>query len=357
MKILFLTIYLLTLLVMPAQAAPIQISMLAQGDAITDPTSLLRYALPIDNNQVRRLQKDIEEIAKYLRSKRWGPIQSNLKDAYLVTSLRKDLLLASVPEAKQPQAEELINRINNQITELQTITKTKDKEQVWEKRRIILDEITTLEELMVQGYPFEVPAEYSNLPQLKGRATIEIETTQGLLTVVVDGYSAPVNAGNFVDLVDRGFYDGLNFVRNPSDFVVQFGKPEGKEEGFIDPETGKYRAIPLEYLIKEDELPTYGVSLEESGIYLADLALPFSAYGTLALARPENEPNGGSSQVFFFKFDTELTPPGFNLMDGRYSVFGYLVDGKKVLENLTPEDKIISAKVIKGKENLVRPND
>lgn len=357
MKLAVLVIYFITLLfIVPAQATPIQISMLAQGDAITDPSSLLRYSLPLDNEPVRKLQKDIEELAKYLRGKRWTSIQSNLKDAYLVTTLRKQSLLAGVPEAKQPQAETIIDQINSKISELQTIAQTKDKEQVWEKRKVILDDITILEELMVQGFPYEVKSEYSNLPQLKGRATVEIETTQGLLTVVVDGYSAPINAGNFVDLVNRGFYDGLNFVRNSSDFVVQFGKPEGKEEGFIDPKTGAYRAIPLEYLIKEDELPTYGATPEELGMYLADLVLPFSAYGTLALARPENDPNGGSSQVFFFKFDNELSPPGFNLMDGRYSVFGYLVDGKTVLEELTPDDKIISAKVVKGSENLVQPS-
>lgn len=93
------------------------------------------------------------------------------------------------------------------------------------------------------------------------------------------------------------------------------------------------------------------------GIYLPDLVLPFNAYGAVALARPSLDPNGGSSQFFFFKFDSELTPPGFNLMDGRYSVFGYLVDGKEVLENLTKKDKIISAQVIDGLDNLVKPKN
>ncbi|ELR97827.1 peptidylprolyl isomerase [Gloeocapsa sp. PCC 73106] len=337
-----------------AEATPVQISMLAQGDAITDPNSLLRYSLPIENQQVRRLQKDIEELSQYLRSKRWGPIQSNLKDAYSVTTYGRQALLSSVPTEIQPQAEAIAQTITEQITELQALAGTKDKEKVWEKRGETLNQITELQDLMVQGFPFEVPEEYSNLPQLKGRATVVLETTQGLMTVVVDGYSAPVNAGNFVDLVQRGFYNGLNFMRNQSDFVVQFGKPE-KEDGFIDPKTKEYRAIPLEYLIKGDPLPTYGLTIEDAGIYLADLALPFSAYGTLALARPENDPNGGSSQVFFFKFDNEITPPGFNLMDGRYSVFGYLVEGKEILGNLTPEDKIISAKVVQGLENLVQP--
>jgi peptidylprolyl isomerase len=182
-----------------------------------------------------------------------------------------------------------------------------------------------------------------------------MKTTQGDLRIVVDGYSAPVNAGNFVDLVQRGFYDGLPFIGSEDNFVVQAGDPPGADEGFIDPNTGKYRAIPLEILIKGDKAPVYGTTLEEAGIYLPELALPFNAYGAVALARPDANPNGGSSQFFFFRFDTELTPPGFNLMDGRYSVFGYLVKGEEVLDKLTDKDKIISAKVVDGLDNLVEP--
>jgi peptidylprolyl isomerase len=43
-------------------------------------------------------------------------------------------------------------------------------------------------------------------------------------------------------------------------------------------------------------------------------------------------------------------------MDGRYSVFGYLVEGKEVLEELTDKDKIITAKVVYGLNNLVQPS-
>ncbi len=49
--------------------------------------------------------------------------------------------------------------------------------------------------------------------------------------------------------------------------------------------------------------------------------MPFSAYGTVAMARPEAENDGGSSQFFFFLFQPELTPAGLNLLDGRYTVF------------------------------------
>ena len=331
-------------------------AILAQGDAVTDPQAILRYALPIENDTVRKLQQSLEDISSKLRAKRWKNISRNISDASFIVSSRRDKLLASVPDERKPQAEAVIDRLAEGITELREVVDSKDREGTYIKRRELLDLVTELEESMVVGYPFEVPAEYSNLPQLLGRATVEIETNKGDLKVVIDGYSAPVNGGNFVDLVKRGFYDGLEFNRAEDFYILQAGDPPGEADGFIDPETNEYRAIPIEVLVKGDELPVYGETLEELGRYLDVPAIPFNSYGAMALARPANDPNGGSSQFFFFKFDTEVTPPGYNLMDGRYSVFGYLVEGKEVLEELTAGDKIISAKVIDGIENLKEPS-
>ena len=330
-------------------------AILAQGDAVTDPQAILRYSLPIDNDSVRKLQRNLEDISNQLRGKRWKNISRDLKDASFVLSSRRDQLLATVPEERQPQAESLIEQLTSGIEELKEIVEAKDREATYIKRQELLSLVTDLEELMVVGYPFEVPEEYSSLPQLLGRATVAMETNKGDLEIVVDGYSAPVNGGNFVDLVQRGFYDGLDFNRAEDYYILQAGDPPGAADGFIDPKTKEYRAIPLEVLVQGDDLPVYGETLEELGRYLDQPAIPFNAYGAIALARPADDPNGGSSQFFFFKFDTEITPPGYNLMDGRYSVFGYLVKGKEVLEELTAGDKIISAKVIDGIENLKEP--
>ncbi|HAC62202.1 MAG TPA: peptidylprolyl isomerase [Cyanothece sp. UBA12306] len=334
---------------------PVLISVLAEKNAITDPRSILRYALPIDNEPIRKIQDAIEDISNHLRGKRWSTIAKDVRQASFILTLKSNEILDNIPEDHQPQAENLIEQMKTGVNELQKAVESKDKQQVRLKQRALLSSINDVEELMVTGFPFEVPQEYANLPQLKGRATVEIETTQGNLTVVVDGYNAPVNAGNFIDLVQRGFYDGLPFLDSEDNFALQTGDPPGPDAGFIDPETGEYRAIPIEVFVKGDQEPIYEFTLEDLGIYLPDLALPFNAYGTLALGHPSSDPNGGSSQFFFFKFDSELTPPGFNLMDGRYSVFGYLVDGKEVLQNLSEKDTIISAKVIDGLDNLVEP--
>ncbi len=334
---------------------PTSRAALPAGNAITDGNALLRYALPIDNRPVRQLQASLEDIANQLRAnRRWGAISKDISTASRILN-NPSKILASVPEERQPQAEAWIAELKSGVTSLDEVVKTKDKEKLWEERAKLLNLVSLLEESMVKEYPFEVPQEYSNLPQLKGRATVEMKTNKGNLTMVVDGYSAPVTAGNFVDLVQRGFYNGLEFTRAEESYVLQTGDPAGKEVGFIDPKTKKYRAIPLEILAENDKEPTYGITLEAAGRYTDMPVLPFSAFGALAMARPENEVNGGSSQFFFFLFEPELTPAGRNLLDGRYSVFGYITEGKEVLDQLKAGDKIESAKVTQGIENLVEP--
>lgn len=340
----------------PAAWAADRVSRLPAGNAITDGKALLRYALPIDNKDIRNVQTSLEDITTQLRAnRRWGAISKDANKAASILTKNQAALLASIPANRQPEAEALLSVMQQEVTELQTAAEAKDKEQIRQKQAELLDHVGAFEEAMVQAFPFEVPAEYSNLPQLKGRATVAVETNKGPLTVVVDGYSAPVTAGNFIDLVQRGFYNNLEFTRAEDSYVLQIGDPPGPEEGFIDPATGKYRAVPLEVLVQGDDAPTYGITLEDVGRYKDLPVLPFSAFGALALARPGDDPNGGSSQFFFFLFEPELTPAGLNLLDGRYAIFGYVTEGKAVLDELKAGDKIISAKVIKGGENLVQP--
>lgn len=349
----------------PVQASPLSaftaplsdslIAGLPPGNAITDGRALLRYSLPIDNKEIRQVQDELEGISNRLRSKRWGPIQKDASKAERILARKREAILASIPADRKAQAESLLDSLSAGIEPLKTAAENKDKEGVWTERKQLLNQVGEIEELMVDGYPFEVPAEYDDLPQLKGRATVEFTTDKGNITVVADGYSAPVTAGNFIDLVNKKFYDGLPFIRAEDFYVLQTGDPEGKDEGYIDPKTKEYRAIPMEILVKDDEQPIYGSTLEELGRFMDTPVLPFNSYGSLALARPGDNNNGGSSQFFFFLFEAELTPAGRNLLDGRYAVFGYTIEGKDVLRNLSAGDKIISAKVVDGLDNLVEP--
>ncbi|MCC5618559.1 peptidylprolyl isomerase [Nostoc sp. CHAB 5836] len=352
MAILLVTIF---LGITTAGWTPFSSAALPAGNAITDGKALLRYALPIDNKPVRELQGSLEDISAQLRAnRRWGAISKDISQASRILD-KPSQILTSVLEERQPQAEAWISELKSGVSKLSELAKSKDKEQILQERTKLLNLVTQIEESMVRQFPFEVPGEYSNLPQLKGRATVEFKTNKGDLTIVVDGYSAPVTAGNFVDLVQRGFYNGLEFTRSEESYFLQTGDPVGKDVGFIDPTTGKYRAIPLEILVQGDKAPTYGITLEEAGRYVDMPVLPFSAFGAVVMARPESEVNGGSSQFFFFLFEPELTPAGRNLLDGRYAVFGYLTEGKEVLDKLKAGDKIESAKVVQGIENLLEP--
>ena len=336
---------------------PKRASVLPPGNAITNPQALLRYALPIDNQPIRKIQRSLESISDALRAKRWKAIEGYISKVDIIFQTKNSEILQDVPEAKQPVAEALIAQIEAGSIALREAVAAQDKLQTQQARNQLLDLVGDIEELMVTGFPFEVPSEYSHLPQLKGRATVEMETEFGNLTIILDGYSAPVTAGNFVDLVQRGFYDGLNFTRSEGSYVLQAGDPPGADEGFIDPNSGEYRNIPLEILLRGFDEPVYGITLEDAGLYREKPVLPFSAYGAVAMARPEEEPDGGSSQFFFFLFEPELTPAGLNLLDGRYTVFGFVVEGKEVLEKLKRGDKILSAKVIEGAENLLSPEN
>ncbi|MBP0007499.1 MULTISPECIES: peptidylprolyl isomerase [unclassified Roseofilum] len=337
----------------PTQAAPDRESRLPGGNAITEGDAILRYALPIDNDTIFKIQGDIESIIAPIRGRRWGAATSSLSEASFLLSTRNEKILASIAEDRRSEAQEVLEQLSTDLNILREQVAEQDKTAAFETQKSCLFEVETLENLMVQGFPYEVPSEYSALPQLKGRAAVEIETEKGSLTVVVDGYNAPVTAGNFVDLVSRGFYDGLPITRADEFYVLQLGDPPGPENGFVDPATGEERTIPLEIRVQSEVEPIYEFTLEEIGLYREQPVLPFSAYGTLGMARPDNDPNGGSSQFFFFLFEPELTPAGLNLLDGEYAVFGYVVDGEDVLPELKKGDRITSMKVIEGMENFL----
>jgi peptidylprolyl isomerase len=73
------------------------------------------------------------------------------------------------------------------------------------------------------------------------------------------------------------------------------------------------------------------------------------------MARNEYEPNSASSQFFWLIFESDLTPAGKNLLDGRYTCFGYTIEGAEGLKSIQPGDIIQSAKVLDGLQYLEKP--
>lgn len=351
-KALILGLFLSLSLALPIHASPM-IAVLPPGNPIKDPEALLRLSLPFENQAIREVQLDLEDIKNQVRGRRWNGVKADISKAIASFNRNRVNILESVTPNSQASAEGLADQIVSTLQDLKGAAEARDGEQVSTLRAKILRDIGTIEAAMVDEFPFEVPAEYSNLPQLKGRATVEMKTSKGRLVIEIDGFNAPVTAGNFVDLVQRKFYNGLDFNRAEESYILQGGDPKGDALGFIDPKTKQYRAIPLEIRTEEANTPLYGTTLEDAGRYLEHPRLPFSSFGAMALAHSD-DPNDGSSQFFFHLFESELTPAGSNMLDGRYAIFGYVTQGTDVLRELREGDKIISADVTQGMENFVK---
>ena len=213
-----------------------------------------------------------------------------------------------------------------------------DKAYAAQKKAV--DTLNVLEEQMIPaGYKVPVPDDYSDLPQLQGRATVEMvlqkpdKSTfdvsgqtykEARMKMVIDGYTAPVTGGNFVDLVQKGFYNNMDIQRSDG-FVVQTGDPPGEADGYVGKGSksvgsGKHgeRLIPLETFVRGDKGPFYESTIEDEGRGGQATVLPFSSYGAMGWAREEYDANSGSSQLFWLLFDSDLTPAGKNVLDGRY---------------------------------------
>ena len=189
----------------------------------------------------------------------------------------------------------------------------------------------------------------SSVACLNGPAKVVLSTDRGKVVIAVDGENAPLSGGNFVDLVRGGVYDNTVFhrvVREPSPFVVQGGDPRSSDPqvppaqygsgNFIDPTSNAPRFIPLEIKRKGDAEPSYGAPI--NGARLSDqLALPHRR-GAVAMARAQN-PNSASAQFYVALSDLPE-------LDGRYAVFGRVVEGMDVIDQIQQGDRLRNAKLL-----------
>ena len=191
----------------------------------------------------------------------------------------------------------------------------------------------------------------SGVPCLKGTAVVELKTSKGSVLLSLDGNAAPLTAGNFVDLVRRGAYNGTLFhrvVKEPIPFVVQGGDPQSANPStpvdllgtgsYIDQATGQPRLIPLELFLQGDQAPRYGEVAVGNG-QAARLKLQHQR-GALAMAR-SNDPNSASAQFY-------IALRALPELDGRYAVFGRVTKGMEVVDQISQGDKLVSATVVEG---------
>ena len=131
----------------------------------------------------------------------------------------------------------------------------------------------------------------------KGNRTAVMETSAGTMEILLYEDKAPITTKNFIDLANKGFYDGLIFHRVIPNFMIQGGDPRGDGTGGPG------------YKIKDE--------------FHADLK--HNSAGILSMAN--SGPNPGGSQFF-------ITLTATSWLDGKHAVFGKVIKGTDVLEKI-----------------------
>ena len=144
----------------------------------------------------------------------------------------------------------------------------------------------------------------------------EFKTNKGTFIVELFNDKAPITTGNFMKLVDEGFYNKLIFHRVIPNFMIQGGCPHGTGRGGPG------------YTIKDEFHPD----------------LKHSEKGILSMANAG--PNTGGSQFFITVAETPW-------LDNHHAVFGKVIEGYGIVEQISQvqtgrKDKPVSDVVIES---------
>ena len=173
---------------------------------------------------------------------------------------------------------------------------------------------------------------------------VELTTTKGPIIVELFENEAPDTVGNFIHLVESGFYTDVIFHRVIAGFMAQTGLAS---------------------------LGSNGYSMKDPGYSIYDEIKGGRShfYGYLSMAKTDQPDSGGSQ--FFITYEPTV------FLDGRHTVFGRVIKGMEnagrllpthetkeekdkppeevVIESVTP-DRILTAKVIRKRNHEYRPN-
>lgn len=131
---------------------------------------------------------------------------------------------------------------------------------------------------------------------------VKLETNHG--DIIIQLYDdMPITAGNFKDLVEKGFYDGVIFHRVIPDFMIQGGDPTGTGSGGPG------------YQIKDEFVAGHS-----------------NVRGTLSMANAG--PGTGGSQFFINLVDNSFLDYDKQPLSSKHPVFGEVVEGMDVVDEI-----------------------
>lgn len=129
-----------------------------------------------------------------------------------------------------------------------------------------------------------------------------IQTTRGKIRYKFYTKDAPKTVHRIAQLIQSGFYNGLIFHRVVPGFVVQGGDPTGSGSG------GSGTRLDAEFNARK-HIP-----------------------GAVAMARSQ-DPNSADSQFY-------ITLGNHPHLDGKYTVFGQVIEGQEVANQIQPGDRM-----------------
>jgi cyclophilin family peptidyl-prolyl cis-trans isomerase len=145
--------------------------------------------------------------------------------------------------------------------------------------------------------------------------TATLKTTKGDVVLELYAEQTPLTVNSFVFLAQQGWFDNVQFHRVLPGFVAQSGDPTGT--GFGGPG----------YYVKNEILPE----------------LTFDSEGVVGMANSGPDTNGSQ---FFITYGA--TPN----LDGKYTVFGRVLAGMEVVQQLTPRDPTVNPNAPEGDKIL-----
>jgi len=158
----------------------------------------------------------------------------------------------------------------------------------------------------------EVIIDDKAIPQVK------MVTKYGIITMELFEDETPNTVANFVNLIEKGYYDGLKFHRVVPDFVIQGGDPTGTGSGG----------------------PGYRIKCE------CDKNTHKHTRGVLSMAHAGRDTGG--SQFFI----THRATPH---LDGKHTVFGQVISGVEIVDKIQPDDVMEKVTMIKKRSHKYEP--
>ena len=355
----------------------------------------LRRSIPALNPDVRKAQDLLESVAFKLRipqRKPWAAMQGDVSGA---AALLADpaIIVAGTPPDALPDAQDAAAAAVKALVRVQAAIDAQDPGVTASRLNVALGEVSRLELAQAPGLPFALPRDLAaSYPVLTGRATVMLEivrprgsgeggedlspqprpggdaaaplarpdgtaarraggadSDKATVTLTLDGYSAPVTAGNFAANVRAGVYDGLVLTATPTAVL-------GGSDIQPDRLPGRRATLPLELLPAGAFDPVYRSPLDVGGGELP--VLPLSVYGSLAMSRPTGVGTGEASASGFFLFLYNRSTSGLSGLafeEGEFSVLGYVTGGSETLSRLRTGDVIKRAVLVDGAGRLVVP--